>query len=111
MADVWSKSLEGAVPQRAASREKALPGRVCEVILFGSRARGDARPGSDYDIAVFVSDLADGRRVNHALADTAHRHVLAGFHIRPFAVPSDFLDSKDTRSLAREIARDGVPIR
>ncbi len=27
-------------------------------MLFGSRARGDARPDSDYDIAVFLKDFA-----------------------------------------------------
>jgi uncharacterized protein len=27
-------------------------------VLFGSRARGDARPDSDYDVAVFLKDLA-----------------------------------------------------
>lgn len=26
------------------------------VVLFGSRARGDAQPGSDYDVAVFLND-------------------------------------------------------
>lgn len=28
--------------------------RVAKVVLFGSRARGEARPDSDWDIAVFL---------------------------------------------------------
>jgi uncharacterized protein len=33
--------------------------RIERVVLFGSRARGDAREDSDYDVAVFLKDLAD----------------------------------------------------
>jgi predicted nucleotidyltransferase len=29
------------------------------VVLFGSRARGDAREDSDYDVAVFIEDFVD----------------------------------------------------
>ena len=32
--------------------------RIERVVLFGSRARGDAGPDSDYDIAVFLRDFA-----------------------------------------------------
>lgn len=35
---------------------KAYPGEIYLVQLFGSRARGDARPDSDYDILVVVKD-------------------------------------------------------
>jgi predicted nucleotidyltransferase len=29
--------------------------RIERVVLYGSRARGDARPDSDYDVAVFLT--------------------------------------------------------
>ena len=36
--------------------------RLERVVLFGSRARGDARPGSDYDVAVFLRDIIVSRK-------------------------------------------------
>jgi uncharacterized protein len=33
--------------------------RIERVVLYGSRARGDASADSDYDIAVFLNDLSD----------------------------------------------------
>jgi predicted nucleotidyltransferase len=34
--------------------------QIERVVLFGSRARGDAHADSDYDVAVFLKDLRDG---------------------------------------------------
>ena len=33
--------------------------RLERVVLYGLRARGDARPDSDYDVAMFLKDLDD----------------------------------------------------
>jgi len=37
-----------------ASLAEACRGRLERAVLYGSRARGDHGPGSDYDIAVFI---------------------------------------------------------
>jgi uncharacterized protein len=111
-----ARKLSNVVPSRATARlrafrrevEFALPGKVALVVLFGSRARGDARRDSDYDVAVFVRDLNDRRSFDHTLADTAYRHILAGVHIRPIAVPADYLESRPRDTLAMNIAQDGI---
>ena len=42
--------------------------RLERVVLFGSRARGDARSDSDYDIAIFVENLGNRWRELKAIA-------------------------------------------
>jgi predicted nucleotidyltransferase len=43
--------------------------RIERVVLFGSRARGDARKDSDYDIAVFLREMHDRFGEMNRLAD------------------------------------------
>ena len=45
--------------------------RLERVILYGSRARGDAHADSDYDIAVFLRDMDDRGAELFRLADLA----------------------------------------
>ena len=42
--------------------------RLERVVLFGSRARGDAQPDSDYDVAVCLSSMPDRWRELDRLA-------------------------------------------
>ncbi len=48
-----------ALAKLPAALEEAYGERVERVALYGARARGDDRPGSDYDIADFLRDLRD----------------------------------------------------
>ncbi len=43
--------------------------RIERVVLFGSRARGDPHPGSDYDVAVFLRDVENRDAEMDRLAD------------------------------------------
>ena len=54
-----------------AALDRVYGERVERVVLFGSRARGDARPDSDYDVAVFLKDLTDRWEEVDRIADIA----------------------------------------
>lgn len=53
-------ALDDPILRRFRAALDALYGdRIERVVLYGSRARGDAREDSDYDVAVFLYDLTD----------------------------------------------------
>ena len=113
------RTVTDILPGEAASRlaaykrdvQRALPG-VEKMILFGSRARNEARADSDYDIAVVVRDLSDRRHIRRILSNLAYDHILSGFFIRPIPLQSDYLERHGRRltELAEDIVRDGVEI-
>jgi predicted nucleotidyltransferase len=116
--EIADRQLEDFVSRRALARlrafrrdaEKLFPGRVADVVLFGSRARGDAKRKSDYDVAVFVRDLQHDRAANHALSDLAYRHLLNGYYIAPILLDAGFLKHSASGPLRYSIARDGIRI-
>jgi hypothetical protein len=105
-----------------AERARAIsPLPVLQVVLFGSRARGDATRGSDWDVAVVVRDGSSGdardarRSALNAFADLALPHIAAGFHLRPIVIPttedrSDPVAWQVSPDLARNIRTDGLLI-
>jgi predicted nucleotidyltransferase len=67
--------------------------RLERVVLFGSRARGDAHTESDYDIAVFLRDLTDRDRAAamNRLADLSTKIIDEGgpfIHAMPYRAGS-----------------------
>jgi predicted nucleotidyltransferase len=83
--------------------------QIDRVVLFGSRARGEARPDSDYDIAVFLKRLPDA---------WTERFRLAGVRVDFIDEAGAFIDAKpypatayrDRTPLMHEIRRDGLDL-
>jgi uncharacterized protein len=81
--------------------------RIERVVLFGSRARGDAHDASDYDIAVFLKDLTDRWREFHRLADL-RTEILADTGVFIEARPFRAGGYRERTPLMEEIRREGV---
>ena len=84
--------------------------RLERVVLFGSRARGDAREDSDYDVAVFLNDLTDRWPELDRLADlsTAILDETGEFiHAMPYRAGSY---NDERMPLMHEIRADGIDL-
>lgn len=83
--------------------------RLERVVLFGSRARGDAHDDSDYDIAVFLHDLTDRwrevGRIIPVVTDILYEDE-AFIHAMPYRAGS----YEERTSLMREIRREGIDL-
>ncbi|HKN29648.1 MAG TPA: nucleotidyltransferase domain-containing protein [Roseiarcus sp.] len=84
--------------------------RFARVVLFGSRARGDAEPDSDYDVAVFLRDMPDRFAEMNRLADlsTALLDETGEFlHVMPYLAET----YNDPRMpLMHEIRAEGIDL-
>lgn len=83
--------------------------RLERVVLFGSRARGEARPDSDYDVAVFLLELPDRWAELDRLADLRVRFLDETgvfFDAKPYLTSA----YRDATPLMHEIRRDGLEL-
>ena len=82
-------------------------GRLDRAVLFGSRARGDAQPDSDYDVAVFLHDMPDRWDDMKRLADLSTDLLVATgefVHVMPYRVGA----YADRTPLMHEIRAYGI---
>ncbi len=90
-----------------AELDKVYGDRLDRVVLFGSRARGDARPDSDYDIAVFLrnpeSFWSESRRLAEIETD-----ILYDTLVVVNALPFDKAVYNKQTLLMNDVRREGV---
>jgi uncharacterized protein len=81
--------------------------RLERVVLFGSRARGDASRDSDYDVAIFLKDMSDRWREFARLADI-ETDILSETGAFISGVPFRAGAYRERTPLMHEIRRDGI---
>jgi len=89
---------------------KALYGdRIERIVLYGSRARGDARPDSDYDVAIFLKDLTDRWAEADKIA-TAATDFLSETGVVIHAMPYRAGSYQERTPLMHELRREGLDL-
>jgi uncharacterized protein len=80
--------------------------RIERIVLYGSRARGDAQPESDYDVAIFLRDFSDRwremDRIIPIVTDILYEDE-AFIHAMPYAAGA----YRERTPLMSEIRREG----
>jgi predicted nucleotidyltransferase len=84
-----------------------LGARVKRMILFGSRARGDAHPQSDADCLVIVDRVSS--RVNESIDETAGETLCRyGIMVSAFPVSEATFKSRRFSPLLINVGKEGV---
>jgi predicted nucleotidyltransferase len=92
-----------------AALDEVYGDRIERVVLFGSRARGDARLDSDYDVAVFLRDMPDRAAELNRLADLS-TDILYDSGELIHAMPHRAGSWGERTPLMHEIRTDGIDL-
>lgn len=84
--------------------------RVKSLILFGSRARLEARTDSDIDIAVILNKSDAGTAADRILSKLAYPYLLKGTHIAALSLSENLKKQAESSFLAHTILHEGLEV-
>jgi predicted nucleotidyltransferase len=95
--------------------ERRFGNHFVALYLFGSRARGDAEPDSDVDVAVILNQAMPRpfETTREILEDTYDLLLETGYYIQPWPLENGSLDDPDAHSyrrISRAVRREGIRI-
>ena len=87
---------------------QAMPRRVAKIVLYGSRARGDAREDSDWDVAVFIKGRPTREIGPFCLTSVSICIMETGEHVQAFPFP--IRHEKLDYSFYSNVRADGIAV-
>jgi predicted nucleotidyltransferase len=103
------KPTDPVLKRFRAALDEVYGDRIERVVLFGSRARGDAQADSDYDIALFLRDPGSFWHETGPLAEIETEILYATgavVNALPFAAGT----YRERTGFMQELRRDGVDL-
>ncbi len=103
------RTTDPIVVQYAAAVRQRLGARVKSITLYGSRARGDAKPGSDYDMLLVLTERTPAVRaaVLEIEGEILDQH---GELVASLIRDEQEWQNAQGFPLARNVAREGVAV-
>ncbi|MGA7982884.1 MAG: AAA family ATPase [Chromatiaceae bacterium] len=109
LTEEFMATADPILAQYRAKLDEIYDGRIERVVLYGSRARGDAGTDSDYDVAVFLKDLRNRWAEIDRLAEVGTDILFAtGMVIN--ALPFRANAYLERTPLMSEIRREGLDV-
>jgi len=102
-------AIDSVLTRFRAALDDVYGERIERVVLFGSRARGDERPDSDYDVAVFLKGLNNFGQESRRIAEI-ETDILCDTGAVINAIPFEAGSYQERTGLMGELRREGIDL-